>query len=515
MIVGFIKDLFKDFLHVKSHQILKSKLSENGDFSSNLAFLLTKEYRSSPMEVAKKIYNDIASKLPSGLRVELKNGYINFFIEWPLIKSFLMKKEKGYKHNGVDYINLEYISSNPTGPLNVVQARAGVYGDVLGNMMKYVGINVGKEFYINDAGRQRMLLTQSIIARIKELKGEESTFPEEGYKGDYIFSLARDFVDESIDSIGEKSIEEIVNWQKSSLKKIGIFFDKFVKESFIRSKGYPERVLEILKDKGFVYERDGALWFKSSNFGDDKDRVLVRSNGEITYFLADLGYHFYKYERGYKHFINILGPDHHGYIKRIKAGTEVFTGQDLLEVIIVQQVNLKENGKKKRFSKREGRFVLLDEVVDLIGSDVLRTFLLLRHHEQILDFDIELAQKESMDNPAYYLQYAVARLKNIVRKSNKEPLNIEDIKEIGESERRLFIYILYFDDLILRATQQKEPHQLLYYLIEVAKEFHRYYENYRVIGVDEEQMRLFLVEALIKMFVKGMELLSISVPERM
>ncbi len=526
MFKDYIESLIeKNFSKKYKHQVLEVKPPHKGDFSSNIAFLLAKEKGRSPKEIAEEVV-----KLFTGIsdfKVEAINGYLNFeFNKDFVIRNIFRVFEKDFaKVSCKKRILVEYVSANPTGPLNVVQARAGSYGSTLVNLLRDIGCYVEAEYYVNDAGGQVERLKQSIVARMKQLCGETAEIPEDGYHGEYVIELAKEILEKKIpeERIKDYAVEIILSQQKSSLQKLGIFFDNFVKESWIRKNGYVERVLNVLKEKNLVEEKEGALYFKSSVFGDDKDRVLIKSNGEYTYFLTDVAYHLYKIERGFNLLINIWGPDHYGYIKRMESAMEALGYPGILKVIIVQHVSLKEKGREISFSKRKGQFITLDELLSWVGKDAVRFFMLLRKESQHLDFDLSLAKKLSVENPVYYVQYGHARIKSILRRAKEKGFSIEepkkeDIKLLSsEEEMSIMKKILYFEDVLKDCAKEFEPHRMVYYLLDISRIFHYFYEKHKVLVEDERirKARIFIARAVAKIIKRGLSILGVDAPEYM
>lgn len=495
-----------------------------GDYASNIAFLIAKESNKPALDFA----YDLAKKLSSKAifkKVEVAGkGFINF----TLAEKFLwqeLKKAKDVNFGKVDIgrqqkVLVEYISANPTGPLNVVQARAGAFGNALVNLLRFVNYQAFSEYYINNTGQQIDLLYESFLARIRTLMGKPTELPEHGYPGSYLIEIAQQFIKENIPQANWRSklLETIINQQKSSLQKFGIHFDYFAEES--NYVALREVVLERLKD--YCYQKDGALWFRASQFNDSEDRVLITANGRATYFLSDLAYHWVKFKRGFDILINIWGPDHHGYIQRMKGGIKGlgFDAERLI-VIIAQQVSLLRNKEKIVMSKRAGEFITLDEVMAEIGADALKFFLLMRRASQHLEFDLALAQKTSQENPVYYVQYAHARINSIVRNA----MNIKELNEdnvdlsvlTNDSEQLLIKVILHFPDVLAASARHFEPHHLVYYLLQLANAFHNFYEKVRVI-TDEPQLfqaRIFLCQCTQQVIRQGLNILGITAPEKM
>ncbi len=494
-----------------------------GDYSSNIAFLLAKTQNRSANEIANELVNKLAQHSEfSSVKVAGK-GFINFVLSDKLLVSELNAVlEPNYGRLDIGNkkkVLIEYISANPTGPLNVVQARAGAFGNALVNLLCFVNYDVSSEFYINNTGTQADLLYESFLARMHELAGEKSDIPEQGYHGTYLLEIAKEFRQNNIAKAKwrEDLLSYIITMQKESLTKFGVSFDKFAEESEI----IPRREFVLDKLKKFSYRKDGALWFKASDFDDTEDRVLITANNRATYFLTDLAYHWEKFERGFEYLINIWGPDHHGYIARMKGGLAAlgFDASKLI-IIIAQQVSLLRNQEKVVMSKRAGEFITLDEVVNEIGPDALKFFLLMRRASQHLEFDLSLATKTSQENPVYYVQYAHARINSILKLAKEKNISITNstnTTSVTESERNLTKIITRFPDVIAMAANNYEPHHLIYYLIELATTFHKFYETARVISDDRSatDRRIFLCRATQKVLKDTLKIVGVSAPEKM
>ncbi|MEO0119190.1 MAG: arginine--tRNA ligase [candidate division WOR-3 bacterium] len=513
----------------EGHEIEFIKEEKFGDYASNVLFLLSKKLKKTPQEIGKEVIEKIKRDTDYE-KIEIGgNGFLNFTFSFDFLREELKKVfledylffDIGKKKK----VNLEFISANPTGPLSVVQARAGAYGNALANLLRFVNYDVSTEYYINDCGTQIDLLEKSLIYRIKELKGIKSEFPEGGYPGEYLIEIAKKILDSNLPEDKWRSflLEKIISWQKQVLDKFGINFDFFVYESSIIQ--YQKKILEILKDKNLIYEKEDALFFKSSLFGDSEDRVLITKDKRATYFLNDLAYHYDKIKRGFEMIIDIWGPDHHGYIPRMVAGMKSlgFDTNNFL-VIIAQQVFLEREGEKIKMSKRGGEFITLEEVLEEVGSDPLKFFLLLRKPSQHLTFDLELIKKATKENPYFYVQYAHARICSIERHGKEKGYDFNKLLEdvnleylTTKEERSLMLTILKFKDIIIQAVKEFAPHILVYYLLELAEKFHYFYEKERVVLEDLELMkaRIFLAFCCRKIIKKVLEILGIKPLEKM
>ncbi len=514
----------------------KPKKEEYGDFATNIAFLLSRTLKEKPVEVAKRLASELETFREFD-RVEVVNGFINFFLSGEFYRELLrtVLEEEFYTSNigNGEKVLLEYVSANPTGPLHIGHGRGAVVGDTLYRIMKLTGFQPEREFYINDAGRQIRLLGESIYARLMELSGRSYPFPEEGYRGSYILDVARKLLEEKPEIL-EMDSEEAVRLAsrfgkdmllkriEDDLKELGVEFDNWFSESSLHESGEIEEVLSLLNEKGLLYEKEGALWLRTTEFGDDKDRVVRRSNGEYTYFASDIAYHFDKMKRGYDRVIDVWGADHHGYIGRMKAAVKALgKPEGWLEVILIQLVKLYQGGEEVRMSKRSGSFVTLKELMDEAGKDAVRFFFLLKRHDTPLDFDLDLALSKKSENPVYYVQYAHARLCSILEKAEERGIK-PDIKKVEllseKDEFRLISECYRLKSELEAAATRREPHRITYYLMELSSTFHRFYNKHRVIDRENSELssaRLLLVEALKKTIRTGLNILNVSAPRRM
>jgi len=520
-----------------------------GDYSTNLAFILAPKLKKSPPKVAEIIAEAIeGSDIIEKVEIAGK-GFINFFIREGVLREAL----KAIFEKGVDAFLpdlgkgrktlLEFVSANPTGPLHIGHGRGAVVGDVLSNVLKCTGFNVVKEYYINDAGKQIATLGESTYLRLKELEGETIVFPENFYKGDYIKDIASEFIkhgknlpekkEDAIKILSEFSSSIVMDGIIKDLQDFGVYFDNYFRESELYRLGMVDKTIEALKEKGFAYEKDGALWFKTSLFEKDEDRVLIKSDGEKTYFASDIAYHREKLNRGFDLLIDIWGSDHHGYIPRLKASIEAL-GEDKekLKVILIQFVTLIKDGKPAGMSTRAGQFTTLREVMDEVGRDAARFFFLMRKSDAHLEFDLDLAKKTSNENPVYYVQYANARIESIFRNAREQGIKIKGITEEGEGSGKTEINIgfltlkeemdiikgiIHFYDTIEGSAKSLEPHRLTFYLINLVGRFHSYYNKVKVLGEDKGHTgaRLLLLFVLQQVIKKCLDILGVSAPDKM
>jgi arginyl-tRNA synthetase len=519
----------------------RPKAAEHGDLATNLALLLAKTLKRKPRDIADDILQNLEldAAVVSGVEVA-GAGFINF----RFTESYFRNALRDVLQQGKDFgraswgnqkkVQIEFVSANPTGPLNVVSARAATVGDVLANLFDAVGFATQREYYVNDAGRQVRLLGMSVSSRYLELLGKSEPFPEEGYHGEYIRDLAKEILSEEGETpaawdaetrwakFSKIALEKIVASQQQTLARFGVRFDNWYRESLLRAEGAHLNVLRLLEEKGYLYEKDGARWFKSSQFGDEKDRVLVTSDGEPTYFLVDIAYHVTKYQRGFEMIYDLWGPDHHGYIERMKAALQALGyPRGSFAVIIIQQVNLIEGGEVVKMSKRAGKIIEMAELIEEVGVDVARFFFAERRTQSPLDFDLDLAKNTSEENPVYYVQYAHARICNILKfaREQGQPFSPQaDLNLLQEAEEMTLIKkLLEYPEAISKAARFLEPHRVPAYLQELAATFHRFYHHHQVVSNDREltKARLLLVEATRIVLANGLSILGISAPERM
>lgn len=516
------------------------KQKEFGDVSTNIAMLLTKLLRKPPRAIAEVILKNLEDSEGIITRAEIAGpGFINFTFSPRFLYDRLREIAAG-KNQKIDLgrgkkVQVEFASVNPTGPLHVGHGRVAVIGDVLARLLLEVGYDVEREYYINDAGRQMELLGLSIGARYRELCGEKAPFPEDGYPGAYVTEAARELREQfgdrylsenNADFFRQYGCRAMLAMIREDLGAFGIRFDRFFSETELRTRGEVERTLELLRARGLIYESEGAQWFRSSAYGDDKDRPIVKSDGDLTYFAADIAYHRNKFDRGFDRLVNVWGADHHGYVGRLKAAVQAL-GQDpeSLRVVLVQMVSLTRGGQPVRMGKRLGEFVSLREVLDEVGKDAARFFFLMRKSDTHLEFDLELAKKESSENPVYYVQYAHARISSIFEQARQKGLATDaEVMKHAEVERLelpeeldLVKQVALFGEILEESVRELEPHRIVFYLLELAGAFHRYYNRFRVISEDESltRARLLLIQTVQKVIGRGLGLLGVEAPARM
>ena len=519
-----------------------------GDLATPVAMSLAALLKKSPRKIAEELVNsikDLSAKAGKSAfeKIDIAGpGFINFTFSKEYLYSEIKKLieyKSGFLREDIGKgkkVQIEFISANPTGPLHLGHGRGGATGEALSNLLKAAGYNVEREYYINDAGKQVKLLGLSVFARYQQLLGIEYPFPEEGYRGEYVEEIANAIIKEEggkyikanfdvvSDFFIDYSYKEILFSIKEDLKDFGITFDIWQSERELYEKGDIEKSIEDLKIRGFIYEKDGALWFRSTAFGDDKDRVIIKQDGEYTYFTSDIAYHRKKIEKRYDELIDIWGADHHGYIPRVKAVIEALGyPKERLKVLLVQMVNLLRGGKPVQMSKRAGEFVTLREVIGEVGADTTKFIFLTRRPDSHLDFDLEVAKAQSSENPVFYVQYANARINSIFTHAKEKSINTDrlydaDLRLLSIYEelriiRKLLIYPMIFEG----AVNTHEPHRITFYLQELSGMFHPYYNKCRVISDDIELTRakLALCEAIRIVLQDGLEILGISAPEKM
>jgi len=507
-----------------------------GDFSSNIAMRLSRELRKSPLDIASGIIKHIEkSGVIQDVKVE-KPGFINFYISNKAVIAVLKDIIEEDAEFGSSFlgngkkVQIEFVSANPTGPLTVAHGRQAAVGDSLARILKFCGYDVTREYYINDEGVQIQALGKSLKARFIEITGEKSEFPENGYKGKYIYDIAQKLKDSGVaersseeplsdEFFMEYASKEIMGTILKDLEDFGVHFDVWYSQKTLARSGKVEKAIDDLKKKGFLYEQEGATWFRSTGLGDDKDRVIIKSDGSYTYLTPDIAYHKEKFEKGYEKIINIWGPDHHGYINRIKAACQALGyDKEKVSILIAQLVTLYRDGKPVKMSTREGEFITLREVMDEVGRDAARFFFIMRRTESHLDFDLALAKAETLDNPVYYIQYAHARISSIIEFSENARGNLDNLALLDkQQEADLIKTLMHYPKIIEAAGSNLEPSILLTYLQDLAGGFHSYYNAYRIVTDDKPltEARIVLIQAVKKIIVSGLELLGVTALKKM
>ena len=496
---------------------------EFGDLSTAIALRMTARLGRPPMDIA----GELKTKLEAALGQEaakidiLQPGFVNIFLSQAALadglNDLMESGESFFSRNIPRKVLIEFCSANPTGPLSIAHGRQAVIGDTIANILKFFGNSVEKEYYVNDAGRQLDLLVVSVRERIKEIRGEQFSIPEDGYQGEYVKDIARAYLDSGNGSpIKPFVLTHALGLIKSSLSSLGIEYDLWTSQQKLIDDGKVSGAMDLLKDRGMLFEQDNALWFSSTKFGDDKDRVLRKGDGELTYFASDIALHKDKIERGHEKLIALWGPDHHGYIPRVKAAIQALGyNQDIFEVLIIQLVSIKT---KERMSRRKGTAVLLSDLTEDVGKDAVRFYYLTRRNSSLLEFDIDLAKETSVNNPLYYIQYACARIESIFKKA--EGLGIDPACSrflASEDELRLLRTLLQCSYALEKAYYSLEPVFIIEYLKNLAAAVHKFYERCRVMGEDPNtaKARLNLLSACRLAIHCALRLLGITPVEKM
>jgi arginyl-tRNA synthetase len=519
------------------------KVAEHGDFATNAALLLAKAARRSPRQLAELI-RDTLNPPPGMLaKVEIAGpGFLNFFIEdsyWLQVLADIEAAAGTYGNSTMGSgkkVQVEFVSANPTGPLHVGHGRGAALGDALANILTCTGHLVEREYYINDVGLQMQTLGRSLFLRVQELQGEQVVFPENCYQGDYIKELAKHYLADHgpvpagepdadmLIACGRYAGEAILAEIRQDLKDFGVQFDNWFSEARLFQEKALDRSLADLQARGFLYEADGALWFKATAFGDEKDRVVRRQNGATTYFASDIAYHWEKFQRGFVQVIDIWGADHHGYVPRLKAVVQALgIPEQRLTVLLVQLVSLLREGQPVAMTTRGGTFVTLRQVMDEVGKDVARFIFLSRRADAQLEFDLELAKKQTSENPVYYVQYAHARLASVFRLASEKNLSWQNAASsvltrlLLPEELTILKLLSGYPDVVEAAAFHLEPHRITYFLTELAGQLHSYYYKHRFISDDQEltQARLLLVKGIKAVLDHGLGLLGVESPESM
>jgi len=515
------------------------KHEDQGDFSTNLALIVAGIEKRNPREVASRLSTMLEEEQDFIKKVDVAGpGFVNFFLEdgvWCSVLEPICADDRQFGLTDIGNktkVMVEFVSANPTGPLSVGHGRNAILGDSIARLLESVGYDVCREYYFNDAGRQMRVLGESTMARYLELLGLENDFPEDGYQGDYIYDIARSLVDESGDGLKDADVsvfkdhaqKAIFSDIDNTLKRINIVFDTYYNEHTLHEEGHVENVVSDLRKKDLVYEKDGATWFKTTEMGQEQDRVIIKSTGEPTYRLPDIAYHREKFRRGFDWMIDIFGADHIATVPDVMAGIRALGYDEAkVEVILHQFVTLTREGKQVKMSTRKATFVTVDELLDEVGPDVLRFFFLMRKPDSQLEFDLDLATKQSQENPVYYVQYAHARLCSIERQAQEKGVRIvspgsAQLDLLKETEEyQLLKTMADYPAMVAGAAQDLAPHRIIFYLMTLAGQFHSYYNKHKVIGDDEEltSARLCLCGAMKIVFRNGLEIVGLTTPESM
>ena len=513
----------------------------HGDIATNLALALAKKVGQKPRAVAEQLVKDLT--LPPGLvrKTEIAGpGFINFFLADAQVVGALpaiLAAGAAYGKTDVGHgatFNVEFVSANPTGPLHVGHGRQAALGDAIAALLEWTGWKVTREFYYNDAGGQIMNLARSVQARIRQARGLSAEIPEQGYQGDYIRELAERYVAENardpegndLDAVRRFAVRELRAEQDRDLQAFGVKFDVYFLESSLYSDGKVDETTRRLVGAGHTYEKDGALWLRTTDFGDDKDRVMRKSaekGSEFTYFLPDVAYHVTKWERGFKHALNVQGADHHGTVARVRIGLqalEMGIPQGYPEYVLHQMVTVMRGGEEVKLSKRAGSYMTVRDLVEEVGRDAVRYFYLMRRGETHFVFDVDLAKSQTDENPVFYVQMAHARMVGIFRVAGRDPASVQadgvDLSVLTQPEEADLIKELAdFPAMVAGAAAAREPHRITGYLEGLARLAHAWYHKYRVLGEPEEAARLVLARAVKQVLANGLSLLGIRAPERM
>ena len=508
----------------------------NADLALNVAMIIAKKTKTNPRIIAQELIEIINKDFSNIIKfAEIAGaGFINLhftdnYLQQELNK-ILDKRENYAKQENIkqDKIMIEFVSANPTGPLHIGHGRGAAIGDSLSRILKHLGYNVVKEYYLNDVGNQMNVLGESTKIRYKQLKGEDIPFLDDGYKGEYIKDIAKDLINEGKNfediDFKKEAHKRILETIKKDLHQFRVDFDSWFSESKIavdkdeKGKTEVDKVCKYLLDKGNAFKQDGALWIKSTDYGDDKDRVLRRTDGRYTYLASDVAYHKNKYERNFSKVINLWGADHHGYVARIQAAIQML-GQkkDSLKIILYQLVSLVRNGEPVAMSTRSGDFITLKDVLDEVGTDAGRFSFLLRASDSQLEFDLELAKKQTSENPVFYVQYVNARCQSILKDYDKDS-SIADLSLLNTKEEKdLIKKLISLEDILLICAKTSSPHHLTTYLIETADIYHRFYERCKVLQENKEleKARIQLLKAVSTVITLGLDLLGVSAPYKM
>ena len=511
------------------------KKREQGDFSTNIAMQLTKVLKENPRNIAEKIVEVLSKNTNEIKTIEIAGpGFINIYLNDEYVFSGIsnvIKQGENYGSSSIgkkEKIDIEFVSANPTGILHLGTARGAAYGSNLANIMSFAGYDVTKEYYINDAGNQIINLGASLKERYKGLCGLEENMPEDGYYGSEIIDIAKNIfdkygnskLDEDLEFFKKVAVDYLLNIIKTDLSNFGVTFDVWTSEKSIRAKGRIEESLKILEEKGLVYKKDDATWLKTTVYGDDKDRVLIKTDGSYTYLVPDIAYHLDKFDRGFDSLVDVFGADHHSYVSRLKASIEALGyNKDKLEIRLLQMVRLLRDGEIVKMSKRTGGNITISELVGEIGKDAARYFFATRSLDGQMDFDINLALKKSSENPFFYVGYANARICSILRDAKEKNIDIcTEIKEGLDSDSKALLLKVYeFTEVLVSAALKKEPHLITNYVYELASMFHNYYGKHKILTDDIKmsEKRLGLIKTVGITITNALRLIGVKAPEKM
>ena len=534
MIKSALNELYIKF-DPKSIVVEVPKKREQGDFSTNIAMQLTKVLKDNPRNIAEKIVEVLSKNTNKIKTIEIAGpGFINIYLNDEYVFSGIsnvIKQGENYGSSSFgkkEKVDIEFVSANPTGILHLGTARGAAYGSNLANIMSFAGYDVTKEYYINDAGNQIINLGISLKERYKGLCGLEENMPEDGYYGSEIIDIAKTIfdkygnskLDEDLEFFKKVAVDYLLNIIKTDLSNFGVTFDVWTSEKSIRAKGRIEESLKILDEKGLVYKKDNATWLKTTVYGDDKDRVLIKTDGSYTYLVPDIAYHLDKFDRGFDYLVDVFGADHHSYVSRLKASIEALGyDKDKLEVRLLQMVRLLRDGEIVKMSKRTGGNITISELVGEIGKDAARYFFATRSLDGQMDFDINLALKKSSENPFFYVGYANARICSILKDAKEKNIDIcTDIKEaIDIDSKALLLKVYEFTEVLASAALKKEPHLITNYVYELASMFHNYYGKHKILTDDIKmsEKRLGLIKTVGITITNALRLIGVKAPEKM
>lgn len=534
MIKSALNELSIEF-NLESIVVEVPKKREQGDFSTNIAMQLTKVLKDNPRNIAEKIVEVLSKNTNEIKTIEIAGpGFINIYLNDEYVFSGIsnvIKQGENYGSSSIgkkEKVDIEFVSANPTGILHLGTARGAAYGSNLANIMSFAGYDVTKEYYINDAGNQIINLGISLKERYKGLCGLEENMPEDGYYGSEIIDIAKTIfdkygnskLDEDLEFFKKVAVDYLLNIIKTDLSNFGVTFDVWTSEKSIRAKGRIEESLKILDEKGLVYKKDNATWLKTTVYGDDKDRVLIKTDGSYTYLVPDIAYHLDKFDRGFDYLVDVFGADHHSYVSRLKASIEALGyDKDKLEVRLLQMVRLLRDGEIVKMSKRTGGNITISELVGEIGKDAARYFFATRSLDGQMDFDINLALKKSSENPFFYVGYANARICSILKDAKEKNIDIcTDIKEaIDIDSKALLLKVYEFTEVLASAALKKEPHLITNYVYELASMFHNYYGKHKILTDDIKmsEKRLGLIKTVGITITNALRLIGVKAPEKM
>lgn len=534
MIKSALNELYIKF-DPKNIVVEVPKKREQGDFSTNIAMQLTKVLKDNPKNIAEKIVEVLSKNTNEIKTIEIAGpGFINIYLNDEYVFSGIsnvIKQGENYGSSSIgkkEKVDIEFVSANPTGILHLGTARGAAYGSNLANIMSFAGYDVTKEYYINDAGNQIINLGISLKERYKGLCGLEENMPEDGYYGSEIIDIAKTIfdkygnskLDEDLEFFKKVAVDYLLNIIKTDLSNFGVTFDVWTSEKSIRAKGRIEESLKILDEKGLVYKKDNATWLKTTVYGDDKDRVLIKTDGSYTYLVPDIAYHLDKFDRGFDYLVDVFGADHHSYVSRLKASIEALGyDKDKLEVRLLQMVRLLRDGEIVKMSKRTGGNITISELVGEIGKDAARYFFATRSLDGQMDFDINLALKKSSENPFFYVGYANARICSILKDAKEKNIDIcTDIKEaIDIDSKALLLKVYEFTEVLASAALKKEPHLITNYVYELASMFHNYYGKHKILTDDIKmsEKRLGLIKTVGITITNALKLIGVKAPEKM